>query len=47
MRKNILLLFPDQHRGDWLPFSNEQFAEMGNEPLPLRMDHLRALMNSG
>ena len=35
---NILLLFPDQHRGDWMP---------GAEGLPLRMPHLHTLMEGG
>lgn len=35
---NILLLFSDQHRGDWMP---------GAEGLPLRMPHLRTLMEGG
>jgi choline-sulfatase len=38
MRPNILLLFPDQHRPDWLP---------GNPELPLRMPNLAALMARG
>jgi arylsulfatase A-like enzyme len=37
-RPNILLLFPDQHRHDWLPDSAE---------LPLRMPNLAALMARG
>ncbi len=38
-RKNILFLFPDQHRGDWLPGLDGS--------LPLHMDHLRQLMAQG
>ncbi|HEX6681313.1 MAG TPA: sulfatase-like hydrolase/transferase [Candidatus Limnocylindrales bacterium] len=37
-KPNILLLFPDQHRADWLPH---------NEELPLRMPNLAALMRRG
>jgi arylsulfatase len=37
-RPNILLIFPDQHRGDWMP---------GAEGLPLRMPNLRQLMEQG
>jgi len=37
-KPNILLLFPDQHRHDWLPH---------NEELPLRMPNLAALMARG
>jgi arylsulfatase len=37
-RSNVLLLFPDQHRHDWLPH---------NRDLPLRMPHLAGLMARG
>ena len=37
-KPNILLLFPDEHRGDWVP---------GNESLPLKMPNLEKLMNNG
>lgn len=37
-KPNILLLFPDQHRHDWLPH---------NEELPLRMPNLAALTARG
>ncbi|MFC4115122.1 sulfatase [Nonomuraea zeae] len=37
-RPNILLLFPDQHRHDWLPSAPD---------LPLHMPHLAALMERG
>lgn len=46
-KKNILFLFPDQHRGDWLPYGDDVFASLGMEPLPLRMPHLRELMDRG
>lgn len=45
MRPNILFLFPDQHRGDWLPFRKGEQGE--DNPLPLRMDSLRGLMDRG
>lgn len=38
MRPNILMLFPDQHRPDWLP---------GSPGLPLRMPNLESLMARG
>lgn len=44
---NILLLFSDQHRGDWLPFSDTQFEALGMEPLDLKMEHIRELMKNG
>jgi arylsulfatase A-like enzyme len=41
-------MFPDQHRGDWLPYpkqiSQEQF---GMEPLTLRMPNVASLMQRG
>lgn len=37
-RPNILLLFPDEHRGDWIP---------KNQNIPLRMPHLEKLMDTG
>lgn len=45
--KNILFLFPDQHRGDWLPYPPAVFEQMGSPPLPLRMENLRSLMERG
>lgn len=44
---NILFLFSDQHRGDWLPFEDSQFKEMGMKPLDLDMKNLRTLMKNG
>lgn len=46
-RKNILFLFPDQHRGDWLPYDKDVFASMGNSEIRLRMPNLRGLMERG
>ena len=43
-RKNILLLFSDQHRGDWMPFG----SDMGiPEADLLHMSNIRALMDRG
>jgi arylsulfatase A-like enzyme len=48
MRKNnILFIFPDQHRGDWLPYGEAVFKSMGNEALPLKMDSISFLMENG
>lgn len=44
---NILFLFTDQHRGDWLPYDRETFAEMGMEKLPLNMPNMEKLMSEG
>jgi arylsulfatase len=38
-RPNILLLFPDSHRGDWLPYDEQ--------PIPLRMPCVKRLMDNG
>ena len=46
-RLNILFLFSDQHRGDWMPYDEETFRKMNVEPLPIRMPNLRALMDRG
>lgn len=46
-KPNILLLFPDQHRGDYMPFSPEVFAELGLPSLDLEMPNLRNLMAGG
>ena len=35
---NILLLFPDEHRGDWIP---------GKEDIPVKMPNLANLMKQG
>lgn len=46
-RKNILFLFPDQHRGDWLPYDRDVFDSMGCADIPLNMPNLRGLMERG
>lgn len=47
MRPNILFLFPDQHRGDWLPYEKEFFDRMGMEEIPLKMPNLKKIMGRG
>lgn len=44
---NILLLFSDQHRGDWMPYDQETFERIHAVPVPVRMDNLRKLMDTG
>lgn len=44
---NILLLFPDQHRGDWMPHPGAVYERLGMDPLPLRMPNLTALAARG
>jgi arylsulfatase len=46
-KPNILFLFPDTHRGDWMPYDESVFKEMGMSGLPLRMPHMESLMNQG
>ena len=46
-KPNVLFLFPDQHRGDWMPFTPAIFRKMGLDPLPVRMPHIRRLMDQG
>ena len=44
---NFLFFFPDQHRGDWMPYSSEIFKRLGMEDLLLRMPNIKRLMNNG
>ncbi|NOV04198.1 sulfatase family protein [Paenibacillus planticolens] len=46
-RPNVLFLFPDTHRGDWMPYAPAALADLGMEALPLRMPHIEALMKQG
>ncbi|MBN2153432.1 MAG: sulfatase-like hydrolase/transferase [Candidatus Lokiarchaeota archaeon] len=44
---NILLIFPDQHRGDWMPYPDDVIAKFGMQRLPLRMPVIEGLMARG
>lgn len=46
-KPNILLLLPDSHRGDWMPYGADTFQRMGMDPLPLRMPNIKRLMDDG
>lgn len=46
-RPNILLLFSDQHRGDWMPYDAEVKKRQGTEDLVLNMPNIRGLMERG
>jgi arylsulfatase A-like enzyme len=46
-KPNILLLFPDQHRGDFMPFSPEICANSKIPCLDLEMPNIRDLMARG
>ena len=43
-KKNILLLLPDQHRGDWMPFRGALATAVTEQ---LRMPNIRHLMDRG
>lgn len=47
MKPNILFLFSDQHRGDWMPYDPEIKAAQGVEALELRMPVIRSMMDRG
>jgi arylsulfatase len=44
---NFLFFFPDQHRGDWIPYNKDIFKTLGMDELPLKMPHLKKLMENG
>jgi len=46
-RLNFLILFPDQHRGDWMPYNKETFQKFGMTELPLRMPNIKRIMKEG
>lgn len=46
-RPNFLFLFPDTHRGDWMPYAPEVLSALGMEQLPLRMPQIEGLMKQG
>lgn len=46
-RPNILLLLPDQHRGDWMPYPKEIMNKLGIDKLPIKMPNIRKLMEEG
>ncbi|SFM22469.1 Arylsulfatase A [Paenibacillus sp. 1_12] len=46
-RTNFLFLFPDTHRGDWMPYAPHILSVLGMEALPLRLPNLEALMKQG
>ncbi|MFX0100580.1 MAG: sulfatase [Candidatus Hodarchaeota archaeon] len=47
IQPNILFVFPDQHRFDWMPYPSEVMARLGMEPLDLRVPHISKLMKRG
>lgn len=47
VKPNVLLVFPDQHRGDWMPYPPEVMSKLGMEPLDLQMPNITGLMERG
>lgn len=47
MKPNILFLFSDQHRGDWMPYNRETKIAQGTENLELEMPVIKSLMDNG
>ncbi|MCU6708750.1 hypothetical protein M6D81_08465 [Paenibacillus sp. J5C_2022] len=41
------VLFPDQHRGDWMPYPDHVQQSLDMERLPLEMPNMKKLMQSG
>ncbi|NMC06937.1 MAG: sulfatase-like hydrolase/transferase [Candidatus Lokiarchaeota archaeon] len=46
-RPNFLFIFPDQHRGDWMPYPDDVLAKLGMSRLSLRMPVIEGLMARG
>ena len=46
-RPNILFLFSDQHRGDWMPYDPGIKAAQGTADLELHMPNIRGMMDRG
>ncbi|MFX0100405.1 MAG: sulfatase [Candidatus Hodarchaeota archaeon] len=46
-KPNFLFIFPDQHRGDWMPYPEWVFKKLGMEKLPLKMPNIERLMENG
>lgn len=46
-KPNILFLFPDSHRGDWMPYDRQTFRSLGMEEIGLWMPNIRRLMEEG
>ena len=46
-KPNILFLFSDQHRGDWMPYDQEEKNRQGVSDLELDMPNIRSMMERG
>lgn len=47
LQKNIVLLFPDQYRADWVEYDPAVLRQKGIRRMPLRTPFLRTLMQDG
>lgn len=47
MKPNILFLFPDQHRGDWMPYDDDVRKRLGVSDLHLEMKNIKSMMKKG
>ncbi|MCL2528529.1 MAG: sulfatase-like hydrolase/transferase [Defluviitaleaceae bacterium] len=47
MKPNFLFIFPDQHRGDWMPYSSETKKKLGVSELTLEVPNIKNLMENG
>ncbi|MCL2833426.1 MAG: sulfatase-like hydrolase/transferase [Treponema sp.] len=47
MKPNFLFLFPDQHRGDWMPYNDNVFKILQTEKPQIRMPNVGNLMRKG
>ncbi|MGI6578459.1 MAG: sulfatase [Eubacteriales bacterium] len=46
-KPNFLFIFPDQHRGDWMPYSQATLDRLGVSDLELDTPNLRKIMQQG
>jgi len=46
-KPNFLFLFPDQHRGDWMPYNDNVFTALQTERPQIRMPNVEKLMKGG
>lgn len=46
-KRNILFLFPDQHRKEWMPYKNDVFQQWQMEKPDLKVPNLSKIMEQG
>lgn len=47
LQKNILFLFPDQHRGDFMPYPPSILSQFGHNFSFIKMENLKNIINNG